>query len=156
VSAEVTIRRARVPDAPAIVELVRPFAEANLMLPRPAASVYTHLRDFHVAERPDGTVVGCCALSLLGEDLAEVRTLAVHEAAQGTGAGKRLVAAALEEAVELGVPRVFALTRVPGFFEKLGFERTEMSSLPQKVWNDCIHCPLFPNCDEIALVREVG
>jgi amino-acid N-acetyltransferase len=152
---DATVRKARIGDALEIVELVRPFAERNLMLPRPAASVYASLRDFFVAEAPDGSLVGCCALALVSEELAEVRTLAVAEAAQGSGLGRELVAATLEEARALGIPCVFALTRVPVFFEKLGFVRTEMRTLPQKVWNDCIHCPLFPDCDEIALVLEV-
>lgn len=153
---EATIRKARIGDTPEIVELVRPFAERNLMLPRPASSVYASLRDFFVAEGPDGALVGCCALALVSEELAEVRTLAVSEAAQGSGLGRDLVLATMDEARALGIPCVFALTRVPVFFEKLGFARTEMRTLPQKVWNDCIHCPLFPDCDEIALVREVG
>ncbi len=153
---DATVRKARVGDAPAIADLVQPYAERNLMLPRPAASVYANLRDFFVAETTEGALVGCCALTLVSEELAEVRTLAVAEAGQGLGLGRRLVEATLEEARVLGIPRVFALTRVPGFFEKLGFARTEMRTLPQKVWNDCIHCPLFPDCDEIALIRDAG
>jgi amino-acid N-acetyltransferase len=149
------IRKARASDVAEVVELIRPYAERNLMLPRPPATVYAALRDFLVVDGAAGAVTGCCALALVSEELAEVRTLAVAESAQGLGLGKRLVLAALEEARELGIPKVFALTRVPEFFGKLGFERTEMRTLPQKVWNDCIHCPLFPDCDEIALVREV-
>jgi amino-acid N-acetyltransferase len=75
--------------------------------------------------------------------------------AQGLGLGSLLVKEAVAEARALGVPRVFALTRVPAFFERLGFAVADMSALPQKVWRDCIHCPLFPNCDEVALVRDL-
>ncbi len=148
------VRKARIADVPAVAALVKMFADQNLLLPRSEAALYPALRDFHVAAAVDGAVVGCCALAIIAKDLAEVRTLAVSTELQGVGIGKRLVEATLVEARELHLERVFALTRAPGFFERLGFARTDMKSLPQKVWKDCIHCPLFPDCDEIALIRE--
>lgn len=148
------IRRARLSDVSAIADLVAQFAADNLMLPRTRASVEAALRDFAVATDEGGRVVGCCALTLIGDGLAEVRSLAVAPEVQGRGIGRRLVLGALGDARELEVPRVFALTRAPGFFEKLGFSQTEMRNLPQKVWTDCVHCPLFPDCDEVALIRE--
>jgi len=149
------IRRARVADVPGISALVGRFAEENLMLPRPVSTVYPSIRDFHVAVGPSGEMVGCCALAVVSDELAEVRSLAVDPSTQGSGIGKRLVEVAINEARVLGLPKAFALTRVPEFFERLGFVHTDMKALPQKVWNDCIHCPLFPDCDEVALIKEL-
>jgi amino-acid N-acetyltransferase len=149
------IRRARVVDAPSISELIARFAEENLMLPRPVSTIYPAIRDFHVAVGPGGEVEACCALAVVSDDLAEVRSLAVEPSTQGLGLGKLLVEVAIEEARALGLPKAFALTRVPEFFERLGFKHTDMKALPQKVWNDCIHCPLFPDCDEVALIKEL-
>jgi amino-acid N-acetyltransferase len=67
------------------------------------------------------------------------------------GVGRQLVQACLDEARELGIKQVFALTYQPGFFEKMGFDFIEKSELPQKIWSDCLKCPKFPDCDEIAM-----
>ncbi|MBD3177700.1 MAG: N-acetyltransferase [Armatimonadia bacterium] len=154
-STAVTIRKAQIGDVGSIAALVERFAAENLMLPRPVGSIYAALRDFIVAVDENGKVLACAALAIVSGELAEVRSLAVDPAAQGLGLGKRLTLMAVEEARDLGLPRVFALTRVPEFFERLGFVHTDMKALPQKVWNDCIHCPLFPDCDEVALIREL-
>ncbi len=151
----VTIRKAQMADVASISALVERFAARNLMLPRPPASIFGALRDFLVATDASERVVGCAALAIMSGDLAEIRSLAVEPEAQGLGLGRMLVQAAMGEARQLGLPKVFALTRAPGFFEKLGFEYTDMKALPQKVWTDCIHCPLFPDCDEVALIREL-
>ncbi|MDI9602344.1 MAG: N-acetyltransferase [Armatimonadota bacterium] len=151
----VTIRKAQIGDVAAISALVGRFAALNLMLPRSPASLFGALRDFFVATDASERLIGCAALAIMSGDLAEVRSLAVEPESQGLGLGRRLVGAAMDEARQLGLPKVFALTRAPGFFEKLGFEHTDMKALPQKVWTDCIHCPLFPDCDEVALIREL-
>ena len=84
-----------------------------------------------------------------------MRSLAVYEDYHGKGVGQSLVKACLEEAKQLGITRVYALTYRPTFFEKLGFARVAKETLPQKVWGDCLKCPRFPNCEEDALIREV-
>jgi amino-acid N-acetyltransferase len=89
-------------------------------------------------------------------DLAEIKSLAVDEANTGRGVGKALVAAAIEQAGELGIARVFALTLEPDFFEKMGFGVVEKDALPMKVWSDCARCPKQDNCDEIAVVKAVS
>jgi amino-acid N-acetyltransferase len=89
------------------------------------------------------------------DDLAEVRSLAVREDKQGLGLGAMLVRSHLEEARDLGLKTVFALTYRPGFFEKLGFTQADVMTLPRKVWNECYRCPKFPSCNEIAVVLEV-
>ncbi len=149
------VRKARAEDVPAIQELVAYFAARGELLPRTLNELYQHLRDFFVCEL-DGEIVGISALSLYWEDLAEVRSLAVRETHGGKGLGAALVNACLEEAVTLGIRRVFALTYRPGFFEKLGFRSIEKRELPQKIWKDCIKCAKFTCCDEAALIRETG
>ncbi|MCX8053638.1 MAG: N-acetyltransferase [Armatimonadetes bacterium] len=149
------IRKAKVPDVPEIHRLVNSFANKNAMLPRSLLAIYENVRDFYVVEN-QGRIIGCCALHVTWEDLAEIKSLAVDESAQGRGYGRALVEACLSEAREIGVPRVFALTYIPEFFEKAGFRRVDKSTLPHKVWSECINCPKFPNCEEVALVADLG
>jgi RNA 3'-terminal phosphate cyclase (ATP) len=113
------VRKAKAADGPAIQRLLAHFATRGELLPRTLNEVYRNLRDFFVCT-VDGEVVGACALSLYWEDLAEIRSVAVHEAYGGKGHGKALVTACLDEATILGVRRVFALTYRPGFFENSG------------------------------------
>lgn len=148
------VRKARVGDASAIHELVNEFARREQMLPLSLGEVFERLRDFSVYEE-DGEVVGCCALCLVWEELAELRSLAVREDAQGRGIGKALAHACAREAPALGVRRVFALSFSPGYFRKLGMVDVAKEELPHKVWADCVRCPRFPNCDEVALIAEV-
>ena len=103
----------------------------------------------------DDNIVGVAALNICWEDLAEVKSLAVREDYQAKGMGRQLVEHCLSEAVVLGIYRVFTLTYQPKFFEKLGFKLVDKSSLPHKIWADCLKCPKFPDCDEIALLVEL-
>lgn len=144
------IRRARIPDARAIQQLLLSYAQDGQLLGRSLADIYDAIRDFYVFE-DDGEIVGVGALAICWEDLAEIRSLAVAKGLQGRGVGRQLVEACLSEAADLGLKRVFALTYQPGFFKKMGFSDIEKSDLPQKVWGDCIKCVKFPDCDEYAL-----
>lgn len=148
------IRKARIPDVAAMHRLVNHFADKDEMLPRSLSSMYESIRDYFVAEE-DGRVVGCCALHVSWEDLAEIKSLAVEENSQGKGYGKELVRQCLKEAKEMGIARVFALTYRPEFFARMGFHKVDKSTLPQKVWSECINCPKFPDCDEEAVVTEL-
>lgn len=148
------IRKATVPDAQEIQRLINSFAERDAMLPRALNAIYESIRDFFVLE-DNGRIIGCCALHVTWGDLAEVRSLAVDESCQGKGYGQLLVAACLAEAKDLGVPKVFALTYVPGFFEKMGFARVDKATLPHKIWSECINCPKFPDCGEEAVTLEL-
>jgi len=148
------IRKARLPDARAIHQLLIGYAREGLMLPRPLSEIFEAIRDFYVFE--DGErVVGTVSLHICWDDLAEVRSLAVAADQEGRGVGRALVESCLEEARVLGLKRVFALTYKPGFFAKLGFHEIEKSELPQKIWGDCLKCAKFPDCDEIALIRMI-
>jgi len=149
-----TVRKARTADVPAMQRLVNFFADRGDMLHRSLAQFYENLRDFFVVEE-DGKVVGCVALHVVWRDLAEIKSLAVAEEAQGRGYGKRLVLECLREAPSLGVERVFALTYKPQFFERLGFRVCDRAELPRKVWTECVHCPKFYDCQEVAVIIEV-
>jgi amino-acid N-acetyltransferase len=151
----VIVRKADIGDAKQIHELVNEFAGRGDMLPRTTSEVYETLRDFFVV-REGPRLLACVALHIVWEDLAEIRSLAVREDEQAQGLGAMLVEACLEEARELGLRTVFALTYRPGFFEKLGFCQADVMTLPRKVWNECYRCPKFPSCNEIAMVLEVG
>jgi amino-acid N-acetyltransferase len=149
------IRKAKISEAQVIHHLINEYAAENLMLPISLSQVYEHIRDYFVAEE-NGKVIGCCGLKIAWEDLAEIRSLAVSKEALKKGYGKSLVQKALEEAVTLGVKKVFCLTTNPQFFEKLGFKIIDKSQLPQKIWADCIACSKFPHCDEVALILKVS
>jgi amino-acid N-acetyltransferase len=145
------IRKAAITDVKDIQKLVNEFARREEMIPRSINELYENLRDFFVAEE-DGAITGVCALHVLWDDLAEIRSLAVHKESQGTGIGSRLVRRCLADAKKLGISRVFALTYRPTFFRQIGFTDIDKASLPQKIWGDCIRCPKFPECDEHALI----
>jgi len=150
----IRIRDARMGDVEPIHALVTSFSRPGIMLPRSRAELYESLRDFVVAET-GGTVVGCGALSIEWDNLAEIKSLAVVREHQRHGIGTRLVKACLAEARRLRIGRVFALTMTPSFFEHQGFSRVPRESLPHKVWSDCVKCPKFPDCDELAVAIDL-
>jgi len=153
-SCSMNVRIAKISDVEAIHGLISSYAERDRMLFRSMADIFENLQAFTVAEA-EGEVVGCCALEIIWADLAEVKSLAVDNANKEKGIGRLLVNAAIDQARLLQVPRVFALTLEPEFFEKLGFEVVEKDTLPMKVWSDCARCPKQENCDEIAVITTV-
>jgi len=146
------VRKARVGDVPAIGALIDHYARQGLLLPKPLGFIYGSLRTFMVWEE-GGRVLGCGRLDIVWEDLAEIGSLAVDEALRGRGAGSAIVSALAEEARDLGIRRLFALTYQVRFFEKAGFRMLAKEELPQKVWKDCLSCPKYDRCDEIAVLR---
>jgi len=148
------LRKAKLKDAVGIYSLINSYAKEGLLLPRSLNSIYENIRDFWVYEE-EGQIVGCSALHVVWEDLAEIKSLAVMESMKGKGIGTALVQACLKEAKELGVKRVFVLTYALDFFEKLGFHTISKESLPHKVWGECINCVKFPSCDETAMQVEI-
>ena len=144
------IRKAKLTDVPRLVDLINRFAAERVLLPRTAADVCDRIREFTVAEE-NGEIVGCGALHFYTPELSEIRSLAVLPTIQGKGLGRKLTERLLEEAAEQQLRQVFALTMVPEYFEKLGFEPVSMQSLPMKVWRDCLRCEKFFHCDEKAV-----
>jgi amino-acid N-acetyltransferase len=149
------MRKATIHDIKAIQALINQYAVSGQMLPRALNELYEHVRDFHVYVE-HGSIIGVCALHISWEGLAEVRSLAVHPDHQKRGIGSELVRKCLEEAAELSVDRVFALTYQDIFFRKLGFQDIDKKELPHKIWTDCLHCAKFPNCDESALIISIA
>jgi amino-acid N-acetyltransferase len=149
------IDKATMADVEHIHAVVTHFADRDEMLHRPLNEIYENLRDFWVARR-EGEFLGCVALHLLWVDIAEIKSLAVREDRQLKGVGAALVGACLDEARRIGLPRVFALTYKPGFFEKQGFHIADVMQFPRKVWNECYRCPKFPSCNEIAVTIDLA
>ncbi|HNW91702.1 MAG TPA: N-acetyltransferase [bacterium] len=152
--AALVVRPARLTDVEKMQALISRYAERRLMLNRKLLELYSDIREYQVVARGD-EILGTCALHIFWSDLAEIRALTVAEELQGRGYGGRLVDACIAEARHLGIRRVFALTYVGGFFQKIGFRDAAKSELPQKVWMECVRCPKFPNCDEQALVKDL-
>jgi len=150
--ADMKVDRARVGDAKSLHRLISHFADKGEVLPRALSEICEGIRDYFVV-RKRGRVIACAALQVTWVDLAEIRSLAVDEKEQNQTIGSLLIKACLEEANELGVPRVFCLASKPAFFEKHGFRLIDKKELPQKVWAECYRCPKFPDCDEVALIR---
>lgn len=150
------LRKAHGKDVAPMHSLIVAGAEKGLLLPRSRGQLFTALRDFFVlADEDTGDVAGCCALAIIWENLAEVRSLYVADTHRRQGLGQKLVNACLDDAASFGITQVFTLTYQTAFFKSLGFAEVPKETLPQKIWTDCIHCPKFPNCDEIALIRSV-
>lgn len=151
------IRKATIKDVKAIHSLLQIYGEKGELLPRPLSVLYDHVRDFKVYEdnKANG-IIGCCALQFCWEDLAEIRSLAVHPEYLKNKIGTRLAENALSEAKSFNIRRVFTLTYRPDFFKKFGFKQIDKSELPLKIWADCILCVKFPDCDEIAMMKEMG
>jgi amino-acid N-acetyltransferase len=151
------IRKAKVTDVEGIHRILKEHAHRGELLPRALSDIYDDVRDFsQLEEKSGGPFIGVCALHVCWEDLAEIRSLAVSEQHQGGGVGSSLVSAALVEAKDLGIRRVFTLTYRPEFFDKHGFKVVDKAMLPQKVWTECIKCVKFPDCDEIAMLKLLG
>lgn len=152
--AAIEVRKARITDVRDIARLVNRYASVGDVLPRSEEELYDAVRDFFVADE-GGVVLGCSSLKIMGGDLAEVRSLVVAEESQGLGLGRALVEACVQEAADLGISRVFALTARPHFFEKLGFRKVPRSTFPQKIWRDCFSCKFFEACSEVAVQRDL-
>ena len=134
-----------------IGQIINDCAEYGLMLHRSMSFLYEHVRDFYVAD--PGTVVGVCGLNIVWANLAEVYSLAVVQSHRGRGIGKQLVAACVDDATRLGIPRLMTLTYEQRFFASCDFTVVDRQQLPLKVWSQCQRCSKNQACDEIAMVR---
>jgi amino-acid N-acetyltransferase len=146
------VRKAVMRDIPPILELINGYAAKGVMLPRTEFETSEAIRDFTVVMR-DGRLLGCGALHFYSPTVAEIRSLAVHEHAKTHGVGRKLVEALCVEAEMYELDAVFAFTYVVEFFNKVAFQVVERGMLPLKAWKDCLRCPKFQACDEIAVLR---
>ena len=149
---ETRLRPARLADVAAMEDLMAPFVATGDLLPRSNYDLCRHIKEYVIAEAPDGSIVGTASLKVYSTELAEIAGLAVRDDQQGRGVGKRLVEALLLDARALGLNEVFGLTRKPLFFLRLGFQVVEKEErFPLKVWADCTRCPRQDACDEVAV-----
>ena len=152
IPAGLTVRKALMSDIPHMLDLINGYAANGIMLPRTEFEMSENMRDFSVAWA-GGRLVGCGALHFYSPVTGEIRSLAVDERAKTHGIGRRLIEALVEEARSYELDAVFAFTYVPEFFRKMDFQAVERGELPLKAWKDCLRCPKFQCCDEIAMVR---
>ncbi len=151
------LRKARIGDVKTIHRLINASSGKGEMLPRSLMDIYGSLRDFFVyQDEGQDEIRGVCAMSIIWENLAEIRSLYVDEDRRGEGIGRKLVEACISEAITLDLFRVFTLTYKREFFGKFGFREVERSTLPEKIWSDCFRCSKYPDfCDEVAMILEL-
>ncbi len=148
------VRKAKIKDVDDIFELVDLYAKQGLLLSRERKSLIENLQNIFVVEE-NGKVIGSAGLHILGDQIAEIRSLVVAPEMKGRGIGKILVKRIIEETRYLEIEKLISLTYQVSFFHKCGFTIVDKETLPQKVWKDCIHCPKLHSCDEIAMVISV-
>jgi amino-acid N-acetyltransferase len=149
---DILVRNALLPDAPQVHDLISRYSGDGTLLPRSLAEICENVHDFVVAIK-NNQIIGCAALHIYGLNLAEIRSVAIYPLFQGHQAGSLLIDKLLHNAKIHNLGRVFLFTRVPGFFNRLGFTEVPAGLLPEKVHRDCMSCPRRHNCDEIAMVH---
>jgi amino-acid N-acetyltransferase len=136
---DVVIRRAVTADVTAIRALIDTYSVERRLLSKATVAIYEAVQEFWVAVRiGDGAVVGCGALHVMWEDLAEIRTVAVDPAVRGHKIGHRIVGELLATAAILGVRRVFCLTFETEFFGSFGFTAIDGAPVPHKVFEELL------------------
>ena len=148
----IQVRKAAMHDIPSLLELINGYASKGIMLPRTEFEMSENMRDFIVA-CAGSQLVGCGALHFYSPTVGEIRSLAVAGSHRTNGIGRMVVDSLVYEAKLFGLDAVFAFTYVPRFFARVGFNEVERGELPLKAWKDCLRCPKFHACDEIAVVR---
>jgi len=153
-----TIRRAHVSDVEDILALINSCATSNLMLPRGPKYLYENIRDFVVVkgktDMREPKIVACGSLHVLWKDTAEIRSLATHPEFRRQGLGSSIVRYLVEDAKQIGIEQIIALTLIEEFFKKLGFKPKRKEELPSKIWDECSRCPKYFQCDEVGLILE--
>lgn len=143
------VRQARLSDIDSLESMVAYWARKGENLPRPRADLIRNIQSFAVCVK-ENVVVGCACLYVYDSGLAEIRSLGVSPQIQRQGQGRAIVHFLLEKAQRMEIKKVFVLTRNPRFFEKVGFTKTVITALPEKILKDCENCPKRERCDEVA------
>ena len=151
------LRKARVGDVKTIHRMINLSSGKGEILPRSLMDIYGSLRDFLIYfDEKEKAVAGICAMNIIWENLAEIRSLYVEEKYRGQGIAKKLVEGCISEAITLGFYRMFTLTNRPDYFKRLGFKEVDRSILSEKIWSDCFRCSKYPDyCDEVAMITEL-
>lgn len=149
------IRKAHIKDAYRIQALLKKYAAEGELLIRPMGDIFSQIRDFFIIDKK-GCPAGVVALHVYWEDLGEIRSFLVEKNAREKGFGKKLIDSAVKEAKHIGIKKIFALTKIPGFFLKYGFKKISRAKLPHKIWRDCFNCAKYPkHCDETAVIYRI-
>lgn len=151
------LRKARIGDVKTIHRMINASSDKGEILPRSLMDIYGSLRDFNIYfDEQKHSVSGICAMNIIWENLAEIRSLYVERGYRKQGIARKLVEACISEAITLGLFRIFTLTNRPEFFKRLGFKEVDRSTLSEKIWSDCFRCSKYPDyCDEVALIIEL-
>jgi len=148
------IRHATVTDVKQMHKLVEFYADNKEMLHRSLNAIYENIQEYMVAEE-NGVIIGCGALHVSWDNLAEIKALAISKNYVGKGIGRKIVTVLEKNALKLNIFKTFALSFKPAFFQKLGYEVISKEVLPQKIWSECINCHLFPDCGEVPLLKDL-
>jgi amino-acid N-acetyltransferase len=151
---DVITRKAGMRDIHPLLVLINSYAAKGIMLPRTEFEMSENIRDFTVIYQ-ESRLIGCGALHFYTPTTAEVRSLAVDPSLKSRGIGRIVVNSLEEEATENELHAIFAFTYAPEFFKKIGFAQVERGELPLKAWRDCLRCPKFQCCDEIAMLKAL-
>jgi amino-acid N-acetyltransferase len=132
------IRPARTSDIKAIRAIIDEYAASRRLLTKETVTLYESVQEFTVAEI-SGKIVGCGAVHVLWEDLAEVRSVAVDQNIRGQGIGHGILEALIKRASEIGVKRIFCLTFETEFFGRHGFKEIQGTPVSPDVYTELLH-----------------
>ena len=152
--ANFTVRQATLADVDSLMDMIEYWAKQGQNLPRKRNDIIRGIQTFAVCVK-DYKVVGCACLYVYDSGLAEIRSLGVSPVIQRQGQGRAIVNYLLKRASKMFIQRVFVLTRSPEFFSKVGFQKTVIEALPEKILKDCENCPKREKCDEVAYIYNV-
>ena len=152
--ANFTVRQATLADVDSLMDMIEYWARQGQNLPRKRNDIIRGIQTFAVCVK-DEKVVGCACLYVYDSGLAEIRSLGVSPVIQRQGQGRAIVNYLLKRASKMFIQRVFVLTRSPEFFSKVGFQKTVIEALPEKILKDCENCPKREKCDEVAYIYNV-
>lgn len=150
------IKRATMNDVDQIHELISINSKRNVLLPRDHFAIVERLDQFLVAKDNLGIVLGCVSLDVWDSVLAEIRSLSVNDEFLNEGIGSRLIHHCLTEAQSIGIEHVFVLTTRTTLFSRFGFEFIAKENFPDKIWTDCVNCQKLPDCDEVAMIKQIS
>ncbi|MFA5520004.1 MAG: GNAT family N-acetyltransferase [Spirochaetota bacterium] len=147
------IREAEEKDIEAIFNLLKQYALQGIILERDREDISNNLHTFIVAEI-DSILKGVVTFYDYGENLKEIRSLAIESNSQGMGIGKKLLQSVIERIRKSSKARIFVLTYKPEFFKKNNFVEVSKEEFPEKIWKDCDKCKDRENCSETALIYK--
>ena len=150
----VSLRSASRSDARKLHALITAHLEEGRLLPRTLEELAVHADRFVVAMH-GRSIVGCAELAPLSAQVAEVRSLAVAPRARGAGVGGKIVDELRQRARRRGFDKICAFTHAPAYFSRMGFSIVPHLWVSEKIFTDCVKCPLFRRCGQVAMVMPL-